>query len=43
VEHKHFRYGLPRFRPFRKLRIFWMGIRYALVNDFSSGMMLLLS
>ena len=43
MEHKHFRYGLPRFRPFRKLRIFWMGIRYALANDFSVGTMLLLS
>jgi diacylglycerol kinase len=43
VGHKHFRSGLPRFRPFRKLRTFRSVLNYAVANDFSVGSMLLLS
>jgi diacylglycerol kinase len=43
VGHKHFRSGLPHFRPFRKLRTFWSGLNYAVASDFSVGSMLLLS
>src|SRR5262249_48639167 len=32
-----------RFRPFRKLRVYWAGLRYAIKNDVSVGLQVLLS
>jgi diacylglycerol kinase (ATP) len=43
VGYRHFRSRLPRFRPFRKPRVFWAGLRYAIKNDVSVGLQVLLS
>jgi diacylglycerol kinase (ATP) len=43
VGHRHFRSRLPRFRPVRKLRVFWADLRYAIKNDVSVGLQVLLS
>jgi hypothetical protein len=41
--HRHFRSRLHRFRPFRKLCVFWAGLLYAITNDVSVGLQVLLS